>query len=448
MFKLQSTLVEDKWVKAGVPGPRQTLTGVDILHGHMAVPALLVYPQGLDVPRLEQGLREALRRYPVISGRFQKDAQGLPYLDGSDSGVQFRVLGCKGPTPVGELHPAMGGIRQFYTNVMPWQIVGKNVPTLQVSVHQFEDGGATLLVRIIHSQFDGSSLFGFMMDWSRACLGQPMVGQTFDRDQMIRIGQAQVPTQGLATLYKPSLPSFMGLMARLGWRALTDIRKEVFRIPASTVAQWQVQAKAEQPEGAVPNAARLASAFVLQAMSPLWPGQADRSMGMVLDMRYVKGLGLPRDYFGNALCYPEARVSEATLRSGSVTDAARALSPVREQITAEHVTREVALLEQARQRKEVPRLVLGAGARTLGPSLFQNNCSQLPVYEFDFGTGCPRWYETFPMTIRMLTLTPTPDKDGGVDLHLCATRAELRAVKQRLAAQGIAPHPCQIARPA
>jgi shikimate O-hydroxycinnamoyltransferase len=414
----------------------------------MAVPASFVYPQGLDVARLEQGLRDTLRHYPVISGRIVQDAQGLPCLDGSDSGVQFRVLRCKGPTPMGEHSPALGSIRQLYTNVMPWQVVGRDVPTLQVSVHQFDDGGAILTARIIHSQFDGSSLFGFMMDWSRACLGQPIVGQTFDRDQLIRLGQAQVNTAGLATLFKPSLPRFIGMMARLGWRALTGIRKEVYRIPASTIAQWQAQARAAQPDAAVPNAARLASAFVMQALSPLWGGQADRSMGMVLDMRYVKGLGLPRDYFGNALCYPEARVSEATLRTGSVVDAARALSPVREQITAEHVTRELALLEQARQRKEVPRLVLGAGARTLGPSLFQNNCSQLPVYEFDFGTGCPRWYETFPMTIRMLTLTPTPDKDGGVDLHLCATRAELRAVQQRLAAQGISPHPCQSAHPA
>jgi hypothetical protein len=34
-------------------------------------------------------------------------------------------------------------------------------------------------------------------------------------------------------------------------------------------------------------------------------------------------------------------------------------------------------------------------------------------------------------------LVPTPEKDGGVDMHLTAKRAELAAVKAQLAQDGI-----------
>ncbi len=444
MLKLQSTLVQETWVKAGRTGPRQTLTGVDILHGHVGVPIIFAYPQGLDVARVEAGLREALQHYPIISSRFVKDERGQVVTDGSDSGVQWRVFRCKGPMPVGEHRPPLGDIKHFYTKVMPWQVVGRDTPMLQINVHQFEDGGATLTVRLLHSQMDGSSVFGFMTDWSRACLGQPIVGQTFDRDQMIRIGAQPLKTEGLQMLYKPPLLRFMGIMLRLGWRMLTDMHKQVLRIPAATIAQWQAEARAQQPDAPVPNSGRLAGAYVLKALSPLMPAGEDRYMGMVLDMRFVKGLGLSKDYFGNALCYPEARVPEADVGRLSVVELARALKADPEQVSAEYVSRVIALAEQGRAKNELPRLVLGAGVRTIGASIFVNNCSQLPMYEFDFGTGCPRWYDTFPMTIRMMTLMPTPDKDGGVDIHLCAGRAEIQAVTDRLAADGIPPHPCQL----
>ena len=442
MLKLQSTLVEQTRVKAGRPSPRQTLTGIDILHGHVGVPILFVYPQGLDVERLKHGLQEALSHYPLISCRLVKDAQGQVVCDGSDSGIDWRVFRCKGALPIGEGRPPLGDIKQLYTPFMPWQLVGRDTPMLQINVHLFEDGGATLLVRLAHSQMDGSSVFGFMLDWSRACRGLPVEGQTFDRDQMIRISRDTAPpAQPLQMLHQPSLGRLASVMTRLGWRALFDIRKDVYRLPAATIAHWQTQARAARPSESVPNAGRLASAYVMQALDRLLPRGEDRRLGMVLDMRFVKGLGLSRDYFGNALCYPEARVSAAAVREQPVTELARQLKPDPEQTSALYVSQVIAVAEQARQRKAVPRLVLGPAISNLGAGLFLNNCSQLPLYEYDFGTGCPSWYDTFPMTIRMMTLMPTPAKDGGVDIHLCAGAAERRALRERLAADGIAPHP-------
>jgi len=445
MLKLQSTVVTDTMVKSGVPCESQPLTGIDILHGYIGVPVMLVYPQGLDLDKALNGLKETLKKYPLLCGRLRKGKDGQVFIDACDEGLQWRVLQCKGPTPVGEHRPPLGDIGAFYKALMPWQAVGGKEPIMQISIHMFEDGGSVMLLRCPHVMLDGSSAFGFLLDWARACYGMPVFGQDPDRSQLIKLGQATpLPKQPLPMLYKPPLLKFMGVMLRLGWRAAFQIRKEVFRIPAAQIKAWQEQAKAMYPDEAPPSSARLASAFVFQAVDHLLPANEPRYMGLVLDMRYAKGFGLPRNYFGNGLCSPEARV-EASDIQGSLIDLARKLSPDAEQTKVETLKQIAAVLEDARQKNEVTRLMLGAGERNLGAGIFQNNCSLLPVYDFDFGTGRPRWYDTMAMTIRTMTLLPTPDRDGGIDIHFSARQSERDALKAALAKAGMAPHPGQVA---
>ncbi|MEY4766482.1 MAG: hypothetical protein RI907_3155 [Pseudomonadota bacterium] len=449
MLKLQSTVVSDTLVKAGVTCARQPLTGMDILHGQFGIPVMLVYPQGLDLDKLKAGLIELLKKYPLIGGQLVKGEDGQVYIDGNDTGVHWLVKQCKGPTPVGEHRPPLEDIKAFYKPLMPWQAVGKGLPVFQVNLHQFEDGGTVMVMRAPHSIFDGSGAFGFLMDWSRACYGFPIFGQNFDRNEFIGLSKdTPLPTERLAMLSRPSLLAFMSVMVRLGWRALFHIRKEVFRIPAAQVKAWQEEAKAEAPEASQLSAAKLVSAYVMKAIDPHLPKAKPRYLGSVLDMRFVKGLGLSRNYFGNALCYPECKLGATEVRDLPLLALARKLSPNPEQTSVDYLRKVAAVLEDARQRKDVPRLLLGPGAHNLDASIFQNNCSQLPVYEFDFGTGRPRWYDTMPMTIRMMTLLPTPDRDGGIDIHFCASKAERDALRRALAKDGFAPHPGQLAKAA
>jgi shikimate O-hydroxycinnamoyltransferase len=440
MAKLRSTLVLGKRLHSGTTAPRQYLTGIDILHGHVGVPLIFVYKKGFDIAHAERALTETLRHYPQVSGRYRTDEAGQVYNDGQDAGIDFKVYRRPGAMPYGEHQPLGDELSQFHDRILPWRVVGKDEPLLRVYIHQYEDGGIVMCVLIVHSTFDGSSFFGFMVNWSRTCMGQPIAPFSFDRDVMIKAGQTGMDTTGFDLVYQPTIPEYVSTMARLGWRAVTDIKKEIFLIPTQAVQRWKDQAEAELgAEAGAVNTGKLVSAYVLQTLSPLMPHGVPRSVGMALDMRFIKGLPLPRNYFGNGLCYAQACYSEQQLASQSLARLALQCKPDADQISALTLSKLLTVTEQYRQNKAIWKLIFKPAIATLGGGIVQNNLSLLPIYDVDLGGGTPDWYETFAMTIRMMALVSTPQKDGGVHLHMAASRAELKALRERLVADGITP---------
>jgi hypothetical protein len=264
----------------------------------------------------------------------------------------------------------------------------------------------------------------------------PLEVPSFDRDVMIQAGQTGMDMSGFDLLRQPSILDGVVTMTRLGWRAL-GIRKEIFRIPARAIDAWKTQAQAELPDARGVNAGKLVTAYVLRALSPLMPAGAPRRAGMALDMRYVKGLSLPRDYFGNGLCYAQAHYTEDELARESLPVLAERCKPPADEVSAETVTKLLTVAEHHRQKQSIWRLIFKPAVDTLGGGIVQNNLSLLPIYDVDMGRGTPDWYETFAMTIRMMALVSTPQKDGGIDLHMAANKAELQALRGRLVADGI-----------
>jgi shikimate O-hydroxycinnamoyltransferase len=440
MAKLRSTLVLGKRLHSGTTAPRQYLTGIDILHGHVGVPAIFVYKKGFDISRAEQALTQTLQHYPLVAGRYKADAQGQVYIDANDAGVDFKVYQCKGPMPYGEHLPVGEDIGQFHERIWPWRVVGRDEPLLRANIHQYEDGGIVVCMLLVHSTFDGSSFFGFMANWSRACLGQAIEPFDFDRSVMTQAGQTGLDTSGFALLFQPTMPRFVSIMARLGWRALTDMKKEIFLIPAAAIQKWKDQAAAELgEEAATVNTGKLVTAFVLQTLSPLMPKGVPRSVGTALDMRFIRRMPLPRNYFGNGLCYAQISYTEQDMAHDSLSRLAVKCKPHPDQTSSQTLYKLLTLTEQYRQKKAIAKLIFQPAVDTLGGGIVQNNLMLLPIYDVDLGGGTPDWYETFAMTIRMMALVPTPRKDGGVHLHMAASRAELKALRERLVADGITP---------
>ena len=437
MAKLRSTLVLAKRLHAGATAPRQYLTGLDIFHAHAGIPIVLVYKKGFDVAVVERALAETLKHYPLIAGRYKKDDQGLVYIDANDAGIDWRVTRCEGPMPYGEGNPAGKDINQFYKLVLPWQVVDKDAALLQVNVHQFANDGIVMCCYAPHSLFDGSSFWGFMENWSRACRGLEIKPPSFDRAVMIDAAKAEFDPASYDLMSAPPMRGLIGLFAKLGWRAVTDLKSEVVRIPTQTVQQWKAQAKIDLPDSAGVSPVELATAYVMRAFSPCMPRGVDRCVGLVLDLRYKRRLKLPRDYFGNALCYGEARYTEQDLAQHTLSALAEKCRPHGEHVGTGSLFKMLALMESYRQKKSVWRLIFKPTIETLQGGLILNNLVQLPIYEIDFGRGTPDWYDIFPMTIRMLMVVQTPTQDGGLDLHVTARKAELKALRAQLSADGI-----------
>lgn len=439
MAKTRSTLVIDKRVHAGVTAAPQYLTGLDLFHSHVNFPLVLIYKQGLDLALVERALVDTLRHYPIIAGRYKKDAQGLVYADANDAGVDFRVHQCAGPMPYGLHNPLGKRVNDLVRTVMPWQMVDKDTPFLQVNIHQYEDGSAVLCCYVPHSLFDGASFWGFLLDWSRACHGQEIKTPFFDRQILIDAGKRAFDASSYDLMTAPSLMGLASLYARFGWRVASDMSREVMRIPAATIAQWR-EAGAREPgvsNAQTVSAGSLVAAYVMKAISPLLPSGVERSIGLVLDLRYRKQLGIPREYFGNALAYAEARYAEAAVAQDGLCSMAEKCRPAPEQVSVDSLSKMLSVMETHRQKNAAWRLMFKPSVETLNAGLILNNCVQLPMYDIDLGTGCPDWFEMLPATIRMLLVVQTPQKDGGVDLHFSARKGELKALRARLIADGV-----------
>lgn len=439
MAKTRSTLVIDKRLHAGVTAAPQYLTGLDLFHTHANFPLVLVFKKGLDLALVERALVETLKHYPIIAGRYKKDAQGKVYADANDAGVDFRVHRCQGAMPYGLHNPLGKRVNDLVKMVMPWQMVDRDTPFLQVNIHQFEDGASVLCCYVPHSLFDGASFWGFLLDWSRACRGQAIKTPFFDRQILIDAGKKPIDETSYDLMMQPSLMGLMGLYARFGWRVATDMSREVFRIPAAVIEQWRAQGTQEPgvSNASTVSSGSLVAAYVMKAISPQLPAGVERSIGLVLDLRYRKQMGIPREYFGNALAYGEVRYSARVIEQEGLCALAEKCRPAPEQVSVESLYKMLSLTESSRQKNATWRLLFKPSAETLNAGMILNNCVQLPMYDIDLGSGCPDWFEMLPATIRMLLVVQTPQKDGGVDLHLSARKGELRALRDRLIADGV-----------
>lgn len=439
MASAMHTLLSDERLHCGVTAPRQVLSGLDLFSGHIGIPVTLVYPQGMQVAHMREALVQTLRHYPLIAGRMKKDGDGHVYVDCNDAGISFRLHEHDEPLPAHGPDSDFGSqIKRYFSAVYPWQWVGKDQPLLQVNVHRFRGGGVILCCYGPHSLFDGAAYWQFMSDWSRMARGLEVVPPAFDHQVVIEAGQgkaspdAMPAAQGLVR--DPDMRARLSVMLRLGWQAL-KMRKGVFRISAATMQQWKDEAKRALPADAGVSAVELAAAHCLKVTSPLTRSSRVRRVGIVLDLRHRRRLRIPRDYFGNALCYGETRYTPHEIAQDSVAVLASKCRPSSEQVSNDTLFSYLGLMEQYRQRRAIWRLFWDSAAGTLEGGLILNNCARFPMYDINFGQGGPAWYDICAVAFRMLMVVPTPEQDGGVDLHFTATRAELKAVAASLAAQ-------------
>jgi hypothetical protein len=88
-------------------------------------------------------------------------------------------------------------------------------------------------------------------------------------------------------------------------------------------------------------------------------------------------------------------------------------------------------LERHRRAGTIGKLIPQAVVSAPEGGFVQNNYNHLPVYGLDLGTGQPSWFNPLAVPFRMLKIVPTPQGDGGVDIHLSVSKAEHQAFEQR-----------------
>jgi shikimate O-hydroxycinnamoyltransferase len=432
MPKIKSTLVSRKILQCGVTCDAQYQSGIDVLTADVSIPIIHVHKRGLDVEVLERSLKATLANYPLIAGQLKTDDKGYRYYIGNDVGVEFCVRRCAGPTPdYGPHHKMSDHLSSYYKQVWPWHRYGKDEGIANFTIYQFDDGGAILSISMLHSLLDGMAFWQFMQDWASAAKGVPTPPRPMDRQLIIDIGQANIDKPFTKPYtYRPPFLEWVRVFGTLGWRFLFGLSKEVYRIPASTVAQWKAQAVAEGGDLATAAPAELVTAQCLKVLSPLWDNNENRYLGMVFDLRYKRSLRIPRYFFGNALGNRDVAYSRQELADSSLAQIAVKSRTSPEGLDTDDLKAFLGLMERGRQDKSVKRLMMRAAARTIEGGFVLNNCSHFPVYDIDFGTGPADWHEPIGVVFRMLMVITTPTQDGGFDLHYSGMKNEHAVLKK------------------
>lgn len=432
-INMRRTDSQQTLLRAGAQHPPQQLSATDLFIGHLGMPCVLSFPQGLPVDALRESLRQVLAHYPILTSRYQRGPDGHPLLDGSDAGLPFTVHTHPQDMPRCDAsNPLRAGVLKWAPTIAPWSLVGRDVAPMQVRVHRFACGGALLAITAVHSLCDGSAFWTFMMDWVRTHHGHALVPPVLDRNAHIEAAAAWgAPADGApgaqrGGLQEASVWARTRLYARLAWQHWVGLRDLHLLLDGALLASWQAQAAQDLPEAAPYSTHELATAWVLRAWSATLHDARERHLSTVTDLRHRKGLGLHRKYIGNALGrelshMPATELAGPTL--AHVAAACRARWPVS---SVQALQASLGWLSKLRQGHRIHRLVADIMTLPASHSLLINNCAHFPIYKIDFGSGPPNWYETMRPPYPRVLITPSPARDGGLALQVTAHRAVLR----------------------
>jgi len=172
--------------------------------------------------------------------------------------------------------------------------------------------------------------------------------------------------------------------------------------------------------------ADLVTAHAIKLMASGQQQQGDRMVSMVSDLRYRKALGLPQRMFGNALAQESMAFTHQALSTQSEGELALAFKRPGAMHSTDETLGYLGLLERHRRAGTIGKLIPRSVVEAPDGGFVQNNYNHLPIYGLDVGTGRPTWFNPMTVPFRMLKIVPTPQGDGGVDIHLTVSKAEQR----------------------
>jgi|GEM_PF-3636720 len=426
MSKLKMSLKSHDLVGRGYTGDPVYLSAPDIVAGSVSIPSFYCYPNGLDPQKMLDALPGMLERYPDFCGRLKRDARGLPYVDGSDRGMDIQVYSVQGPMPdYGNSVPMATHFRQFYKLCLPWQAFRDETPVFPIRLFQFECGGSIMAIAPLHSLIDGSSVWTFLPEWAAAARGEGYPEPAVCRSKLIELSQQWAGSISDATRAREmSMLSKIKLYARLAAR-IPQSRPVCFDVPQSFIDNLREEALQEFPDARI-SGGDLLEAFCFKAMAG-FSRQKSIRVGAVGDLRFRKHLEVPKRLFGAALTQLVTTHSRDEIIGLSPAALSQQLRQARRAQTDDDVKGYIASLEQHRQQGTLSRVVLETAVAIADGGHVFNNYNPFRIYEIDFGTGGPSWAATTGVRFRMLKFMPkSPESPNpGQHLHLSLSEREL-----------------------
>lgn len=412
-------------------GRRVRLSGYDLLTGPWYTPLTFFYRETLDGAALRDSLARTLRRYPLLAGRLERDADGGLSVVCNDAGVRFTEASCPDPMrDYGHDLRAAPVIGNMLREVSAFGVIGRDTPLLKIRLTRMSGGGSVLGVLINHSLADGGSTVAFLESWSREHLGLLWDAPSHAREALDALGR---PSADPATRQERA---FLGVgrlrhlttTLRAGSNKLATVTT---RFDATELAALKAESQRTLPEpGAWVSTNDALTAHVWQVLAELRarPADATEWLGLIVGAQHRLGGALPSSYWGNCVSNSWTSRTAAGLREAPLGAVAWDVRRCLESNTEDKIRDEIAFLNSYRG-KGVSRHVMSVRAPDVATTAISvNNWSQFPLYRIDLGAGRPFWYEFPDLPVPTVHIAPTPQENGGRDVYLCLPEADAALV--------------------
>ncbi|HSB95849.1 MAG TPA: acyltransferase [Spongiibacteraceae bacterium] len=398
--------------------PIQPITGLDIGYPTGGAGLVLVYQQVLNREVLIASLQKALDRVPYFAGRIVALESSQPLVVPNNEGVLFSHAHYRERMPRYEIsRPLKPQIHEFVPYIDSCGF-DRHTPLLQIKLSTFLQG-SILGIAVSHVFCDGISTIDFLNSWAAyARNASAPAAPAWQRHTLKSVAEdsdkSNLPT-AMIELEQP-LQFYAELVAC-----------EIFHLPAALLERLYKKYGTVDTAAASPANILTAYIFLTLARCRL---QADEPCSLTLVYNTRKILGLASDYLGNAVALRSLQWTCKQIIELGVAALARSIRQLYPAITANDLRREQKFMEQKMTDGTAAQFLPEASYRMLTGGVLINNVAKFPLYDLDFGSGRPIWYEAPPQPVptpvcRGVLICPTPPERDGVDIHVTLPSAEM-----------------------
>lgn len=398
----------------------QPLNGIDLLFSGY-INFVYIYDHVLCENVLIESLRKVLSSNPYFSGRLIVEGVEEPLVTACDSGVLFFVEShnekLMSPAACYGSHIDRACIVEMDSHT------DRYTPLLQIKLVQYENS-STLGISFQHTVCDAISIFSFVNSWTKIARGEEPTKMAFDRKLVhsLAMRNSDSPDEHL-----PIVEVDSSLLVKPEGSS-----KRTYRLASDSLSALLGNAESESHPGMKHC---IWPAYVWKLITKNRKSCPERvAFSQVYNSRPL--LGLSKNYFGNALIYPFFQMYKEEVDESSVELIAKKIFYLREVFSEfpDSLYKDIAYWD-ARMRDGTihqywPKVVeLG-----LEGEVVFNNLTKQPIYQTDFGSGPPVWFEMpgREAAIRNVYAWPAPEENGDIILFITLPTEEIADLDQSL----------------
>lgn len=412
-------------VRAGRTAPPVPLNIWDHGPGHNFVRCAWFFEDRVDAARVRAGLAGALRHFPMLAGRLRSSADHGLRVACNDAGASFCEAYEPHPfEPLGPSAPGSDRLGRYIEENPGLRVVDRDCPLASVQVTQLATGGSIVGVGVCHTVADGESYFRFVEAVGRACRGEAIDGPSIPQpswEPSVRALVAHPDAAVSAHMRILSVPRLIAAYARVV-ASIPTMATGVLRFSKDDINALKAEAA---PAGGRCSTNDVVTGYVWQQLVRLRgeDGRADDRLHMALNAR-GRVPSIPSGYFGNAVTLVTTGAPRNTLAREPFAQVVRRVRGMLDRFGPTELAVELCAIERCvrdgTRWRGVPRLMLECFD---GHSAF-DSWAKFPLYQFDFGSGPPRWVIAPAVPIPQFSLILPSGEDGGVDVSVNLRRAD------------------------